>query len=37
VKAKILILKEKKAKYGLATMCCGGGQGTAMIIENLEA
>ncbi|MFW9989575.1 MAG: acetyl-CoA C-acyltransferase [Candidatus Odinarchaeota archaeon] len=28
------ILKEKKAQYGLATMCCGGGQGTAMIIEN---
>ncbi|MFX1503894.1 MAG: acetyl-CoA C-acyltransferase, partial [Promethearchaeota archaeon] len=28
------ILKEKKSKYGLATMCCGGGQGTAMIIEN---
>ncbi|KKM84966.1 hypothetical protein LCGC14_1293850 [marine sediment metagenome] len=31
------ILKEKKAKYGLATMCCGGGQGTAMIIENVDA
>jgi len=31
------ILKEEKAKYGLATMCCGGGQGTAMIIENLDA
>ena len=30
-------LKEKKAKYGLATMCCGGGQGTAMIVENLDA
>jgi acetyl-CoA acetyltransferase family protein len=30
------ILKEKKAKYGLATMCCGGGQGTAMIIENTD-
>ncbi|MFW9939717.1 MAG: acetyl-CoA C-acyltransferase [Candidatus Thorarchaeota archaeon] len=31
------ILKQKKAKLGLATMCCGGGQGTAMIIENLDA
>ena len=31
------ILKEKRAKYGLATMCCGGGQGTAMIIENIDA
>lgn len=31
------ILKEKKAKYGCATMCCGGGQGTAIIIENLDA
>ena len=30
------IIKEKKAKYGLATMCCGGGQGTAMIIENVD-
>jgi acetyl-CoA C-acetyltransferase len=28
------ILKEKKAKYGLAAMSCGGGQGTAVIIEN---
>ena len=30
------ILKEKKAKYGLATMSCGGGQGTAVVIENLD-
>jgi acetyl-CoA C-acetyltransferase len=28
------ILKEKGARYGCATMCCGGGQGTAVIIEN---
>jgi acetyl-CoA acyltransferase len=28
------ILKEKKARLGCATMCCGGGQGTAVIIEN---
>ncbi|MFX1366328.1 MAG: acetyl-CoA C-acyltransferase [Promethearchaeota archaeon] len=30
------ILKEKNAKYGLAAMSCGGGQGTAVIIENLD-
>ena len=34
--ARILVtllygLKEKKAKYGLATLCIGGGQGTACI------
>jgi acetyl-CoA C-acetyltransferase len=28
------ILKEKGGRYGCATMCCGGGQGVAMIIEN---
>jgi acetyl-CoA acyltransferase len=28
------ILKEKGGRYGCATMCCGGGQGTAVIIEN---
>jgi acetyl-CoA C-acetyltransferase len=26
-------LKRKKARYGLATMCIGGGQGMAMILE----
>ena len=31
------ILKEKKAKYGVANACCGGGQGVATIIENLDA
>ncbi len=31
------ILKEKRAKYGVANMCCGGGQGTAVIIENVDA
>ena len=31
------ILKDKKAKYGVANACCGGGQGVATIIENLEA
>jgi acetyl-CoA acyltransferase len=28
------ILKETKGKYGCATMCVGGGQGTAAIIKN---
>jgi acetyl-CoA acyltransferase len=27
------IMKREKAKYGLATMCIGGGQGTAIILE----
>ncbi len=31
------ILKDKKAKYGCANACCGGGQGVAIIIENLDA
>ncbi|MFX1324439.1 MAG: acetyl-CoA C-acyltransferase [Promethearchaeota archaeon] len=30
------ILNEKKAKYGLAAISCGGGQGTAVVIENLN-
>jgi acetyl-CoA C-acetyltransferase len=30
------ILKEKNAKYGLAAMSCGGGQGTALVIENIN-
>jgi len=30
------ILKEKKARYGVANACCGGGQGVATIIENLD-
>jgi acetyl-CoA C-acetyltransferase len=30
----IRILREKGGRYGCATMCCGGGQGVAMIIEN---
>ena len=33
--ARILI--DKKAKYGVANACCGGGQGVATIIENLKA
>ena len=27
-------LKRRKARYGLETMCIGGGQGIAAIIEN---
>ncbi|MBY8987223.1 MAG: acetyl-CoA C-acyltransferase, partial [Candidatus Lokiarchaeota archaeon] len=30
------ILKDKKAQYGIANACIGGGQGVATIIENLE-
>ncbi len=29
------ILKDKKAKYGVATACIGGGQGVATVIENI--
>jgi acetyl-CoA acyltransferase len=28
------ILKQEGGRWGCATMCCGGGQGVAMIIEN---
>ena len=28
------ILQQQGGRYGCATMCCGGGQGVAMIIEN---
>ncbi|MFX1479086.1 MAG: acetyl-CoA C-acyltransferase [Promethearchaeota archaeon] len=31
------ILKDKRAKYGIANACVGGGQGVATIIENLDA
>ncbi|TFG15914.1 MAG: acetyl-CoA C-acyltransferase [Promethearchaeota archaeon] len=31
------ILKDKKARYGCANACVGGGQGVATIIENLDA
>jgi acetyl-CoA acyltransferase len=30
------LLKREKKRYGLATMCIGGGQGTAIILENVE-
>jgi acetyl-CoA acetyltransferase family protein len=29
-------LRRRKARYGLATACIGGGQGIAMIVENLH-
>ncbi|MFU8797673.1 MAG: acetyl-CoA C-acetyltransferase [Gammaproteobacteria bacterium] len=29
-------LRRKKAKYGIATLCIGGGQGGAILIENVE-
>ncbi len=31
------IIKDKKAKYGVANACVGGGQGVATVIENLDA
>ena len=39
--ARILVtllygLKEVGGKYGLATLCIGGGQGTACIVENID-
>jgi acetyl-CoA C-acetyltransferase len=30
-------LRRTGGRYGLATMCIGGGQGIAVIIENPEA
>jgi acetyl-CoA C-acetyltransferase len=39
--ARILVtllhaMKRRQAKYGLATMCIGGGQGMAMILEQVN-
>ncbi|MFX0020958.1 MAG: acetyl-CoA C-acyltransferase [Candidatus Hermodarchaeota archaeon] len=31
------ILNDKKAKYGVANACVGGGQGVSTVIENLDA
>ncbi len=30
------VLKRNNAKYGVASICIGGGQGGAMLIENLS-
>ena len=29
-------LKKRKGKYGLASLCVGGGQGGALLIENIQ-
>jgi acetyl-CoA C-acetyltransferase len=29
-------MMKRKSKYGLATLCIGGGMGTALIVENLQ-
>lgn len=39
--ARILVtllyaLQQAKGKYGLATLCIGGGQGAACVVENLK-
>ena len=31
------IMNDKKAKYGIANACCGGGQGIAVLLENPNA
>ena len=31
------IIKDKKEKYGIANACVGGGQGVAVLLENLDA
>jgi len=30
-------MKRRGARYGVATMCVGVGQGEALVIENIEA
>ena len=30
-------LAQRKQRYGLATLCIGGGQGGAVVLERLEA
>ena len=39
--ARILVtllheMQKRKSRYGLATLCIGGGMGTALIVENLS-
>jgi acetyl-CoA acetyltransferase len=29
-------MKRENLRYGLATMCIGGGQGIALIVENVK-
>ena len=29
-------LRDKKKRYGLATLCIGGGEASAVVVENLE-
>jgi acetyl-CoA C-acetyltransferase len=29
-------MKKKNARYGLATLCVGGGMGVAAVVENME-
>jgi acetyl-CoA C-acetyltransferase len=29
-------MKKRNSKYGLATLCIGGGMGTSMVVENLQ-
>jgi acetyl-CoA C-acetyltransferase len=31
------ILQQRHARWGLITMCVGGGQGAAAVIENLRS
>ncbi|MBY8992135.1 MAG: hypothetical protein KGD58_15425, partial [Candidatus Lokiarchaeota archaeon] len=31
------IMKDNKAKYGIANACVGGGQGVAILLENIDA
>lgn len=33
----IYLMKQQNAKYGLASLCIGGGMGTAVILKNVEA
>lgn len=29
-------MRRRKSRYGMVTMCVGGGQGAATILENLQ-
>jgi acetyl-CoA acyltransferase len=30
-------MRRRRSRYGLVTMCVGGGQGAATVFENLQA